>query len=45
MPMRWTGPVPPDHPMFSLGPSIVLRDELPEPEPEAEDEQPDEDES
>lgn len=37
--------MPPDHPIFTLGPSIVLRDELPEREPEQESEQPEQDES
>jgi len=44
MSFTFRGPVPPNHPMLTIGPSIVLRDELPEREPESESEQPEEDE-
>jgi hypothetical protein len=29
MPVTFTGPVPPDHPMFSMGISFVFGSELP----------------
>jgi hypothetical protein len=35
--IKWRGAVPPDHPMFTLGTSFVLRSELPEDEHESDD--------
>jgi hypothetical protein len=34
MPIRWTGPLPPDDPIFTGGVSFVFRNDLP---PEADD--------
>jgi hypothetical protein len=36
-------PVPPDHPMFSIGPSFVFLGELPEDEPEQDEHEPEDD--